>query len=55
MATIGKDLQVAADILSADELIAIPTETVYGLAANAFSSVALAKVFQTKKKKQAFF
>jgi len=50
MATIGKDLQVAADILSADELIAIPTETVYGLAANAFSSVAVAKVFQTKNR-----
>lgn len=50
MATIGKDLQMAADILSANELIAIPTETVYGLAANAYSPQAVAKVFQTKNR-----
>ena len=50
MATIGKDLQMAADLLSAKELIAIPTETVYGLAANAFSPQAVTKVFQTKNR-----
>ncbi|MFW5760391.1 MAG: L-threonylcarbamoyladenylate synthase [Cyclobacteriaceae bacterium] len=50
MATIGKDLKMAAKLLSANELIAIPTETVYGLAANAFSPEAVAKVFQTKNR-----
>lgn len=50
MATIGNDLQMAAEILSANELIAIPTETVYGLAANAFSPEAVAKIFKTKNR-----
>ena len=32
---IGTDLSVAKQLLEADKLVAIPTETVYGLAANA--------------------
>ena len=30
------DIQVAAELLKKSEVVAIPTETVYGLAANAF-------------------
>ena len=38
----------AAELLRAGELVALPTETVYGLAANAFDSDAVAKVFDVK-------
>ena len=36
--------------LDKNECIAIPTETVYGLAANAYSDTATAKVFKLKKR-----
>ena len=36
--------------LDKNECIAIPTETVYGLAANAYSDTATAKVFKVKKR-----
>ncbi len=38
----------AAEILRAGEVIALPTETVYGLAANALDENAVAKIFQIK-------
>lgn len=38
----------AAEVLQRDEVVAVPTETVYGLAANALSSVAVKKIFQIK-------
>jgi L-threonylcarbamoyladenylate synthase len=38
----------AAELLRAGEAIALPTETVYGLAANAFDEKAVAKIFQIK-------
>ena len=38
----------AAELLRAGELVALPTETVYGLAANAFDSEAVAKIFRIK-------
>lgn len=41
-------LQQACDLLNADEVVGIPTETVYGLAANAFSEKALTKIFEAK-------
>lgn len=47
---IGKDISVAAGWLRKDELVAIPTETVYGLAANAGSVAAVLKVFETKQR-----
>jgi len=40
--------QRAASLLRAGELVALPTETVYGLAANAFDAVAVAKLFAVK-------
>ncbi|MGB7343128.1 MAG: L-threonylcarbamoyladenylate synthase [Pirellulaceae bacterium] len=36
------------ETLEGDGLVAIPTETVYGLAANAWSSAAVAKIFKAK-------
>lgn len=38
----------AAEFLKADEIVAIPTETVYGLAANALSKTAVEKIFKAK-------
>ena len=37
-----------AKLLRAGEVVALPTETVYGLAANAFDEKAVAKIFQIK-------
>ena len=38
----------AVELLQAGEVVALPTETVYGLAANAFDEAAVAKIFETK-------
>ena len=45
---IGTDLNRAAELLQAGRLVAIPTETVYGLAASAFNATAVAEVFDAK-------
>ncbi len=42
----------ALHILERDELVAIPTETVYGLAANAYSDKAIEKIFKLKNRPQ---
>jgi L-threonylcarbamoyladenylate synthase len=42
------DLQRAADLLARGALVAIPTETVYGLAANAADAEAVGRVFAAK-------
>src|SRR4029453_13905859 len=46
--TTGTDPGHAARLLREGELVAIPTETVYGLAANAFDADAVLKIFQAK-------
>ena len=38
----------AANLINAGECVAIPTETVYGLAANALNGIAVAKIFDIK-------
>lgn len=43
-----KDTQLAAEILKSGGLVAIPTETVYGLAANALNESAVKKIFEAK-------
>lgn len=43
-------IRLCADRLRAGELVAIPTETVYGLAAVAFDAVAVAKIFAAKER-----
>ena len=50
--TIGKDLEQAKALLERGALVAIPTETVYGLAANGFSEAAIAKIYEAKNRPQ---
>lgn len=50
MATIGADITKAKSFLENGELVAIPTETVYGLAGNAFNENAVTNIFKTKKR-----
>ena len=44
--------QIAADIINSGELVAIPTETVYGLGANGLDEAAVAKIFEAKGRPQ---
>lgn len=48
MARIGTDIARAAALLEAGDLVAIPTETVYGLAANALDARAVARIYEAK-------
>ncbi|MDG1731096.1 MAG: L-threonylcarbamoyladenylate synthase [Algibacter sp.] len=50
MSIISKDIQKAVALLKADKLVAIPTETVYGLAGNIYSEKAIKSIFATKKR-----
>jgi len=47
---ITTNLDLAKQVLSNDGIIAIPTETVYGLAGNTFSEIAVNKIFALKKR-----
>jgi len=47
---IGSDVSKAASLIKAGEIVAIPTETVYGLAANALNETAVAKIFSAKQR-----
>ncbi len=47
---IGKDIKYAADLLRKGEVVAIPTETVYGLGGNALNLEAVAKIFSVKQR-----
>ena len=44
--------QIAADIIKNGGLVAIPTETVYGLGANGLDEAAVAKIFEVKGRPQ---
>lgn len=44
----GIDIHHAIELLQQGELVAIPTETVYGLAANALNAEAVLKIYETK-------
>lgn len=50
MAEIGKDINKAKQLLKQGQLVAIPTETVYGLAANALDAEAVTGIFQAKNR-----
>ncbi|WP_229203428.1 L-threonylcarbamoyladenylate synthase [Dyadobacter jejuensis] len=50
MATITESIEAAKEVLDRGELVAIPTETVYGLAGNALDVDAVLKIFDTKKR-----
>lgn len=44
------NIDYCADLLRQDAIIGIPTETVYGLAGNAFKEVSVRKIFQVKNR-----
>ena len=48
MAQVGTDIQKASTYLQQGQLVAIPTETVYGLAGNALDVKAVSSIFETK-------
>lgn len=50
VAEIGYDILKAKEFLEKEQLVAIPTETVYGLAANALNPIAVAKIFEAKER-----
>ncbi len=50
MAIIGTDIQQAKEFLLKSEVVGIPTETVYGLAGNAFDIEAVSKIFEVKNR-----
>jgi len=50
MAEIGSDIDKAKAILEQGGLVAIPTETVYGLAANGLDAKAASQIFKAKKR-----
>jgi len=50
MSKIGIDIEKAKQILQNGGLVAIPTETVYGLAANALDKEAVLKIFEAKNR-----
>ncbi|CAH0995325.1 Threonylcarbamoyl-AMP synthase [Emticicia aquatica] len=50
MAFIGKDIEEAIRQLKLGEVIGLPTETVYGLAGNAYNSAAITKIFEVKNR-----
>ena len=45
-------IEEAARLLRAGEIVGIPTETVYGLAADATNSAAVKKIFEAKGRPQ---
>lgn len=49
-AQIGTDLTRCEELLRAGQLVAIPTETVYGLAANGLDAAAAAQIFAVKNR-----
>lgn len=50
MIQLSKDIDLAKKWLENEEIIAIPTETVYGLAGNIYSEKAIKKIFETKQR-----
>ena len=43
-------IDAAVELLCKSEIVALPTETVYGLAANALDPIAVAKIFEAKER-----
>ncbi len=50
MSIISKDISKAVSLLNAEDIVAIPTETVYGLAGNIYSEKAINSIFKTKQR-----
>ncbi len=45
-----ENIQQAAHLIRSGEIVAFPTETVYGLGANAYNAAAVAKIFEAKNR-----
>jgi L-threonylcarbamoyladenylate synthase len=52
MAAIGTDIHYAKTLLEQGDVVAIPTETVYGLAGNALNVAAVTRIFDVKNRPQ---
>ena len=50
MSIISTNIKKAVSLLLAEDIVAIPTETVYGLAGNIFSEKAIKAIFETKQR-----
>ncbi len=50
MHSVGRNIQIAANLIKEGKLVAFPTETVYGLGANALDPLAVAKIFEMKER-----
>jgi len=50
MLEISKNIQRAKQLLNQEEIVAIPTETVYGLAGNIYSEKAIRSIFKIKER-----
>jgi L-threonylcarbamoyladenylate synthase len=50
MSIISSDINRAIQILNSEDVVAIPTETVYGLAGNIYSEKAIKKIFEVKER-----
>lgn len=50
MTIVSDDIKKAVEVLNDEDLVAIPTETVYGLAGNIFSKKAIKKIFELKQR-----
>ena len=51
-ANVAETAEIAAELIKKGELVAIPTETVYGLGANGLEESAVAKIFEAKGRPQ---
>jgi len=49
---IGTDIEKASNLLRDGDLVSVPTETVYGLAANGFNETAVLKIYKVKNRPQ---
>ena len=47
-----ENIERSAKLILNDEIVAIPTETVYGLGANGLSDIAVSKIFKAKNRPQ---
>jgi L-threonylcarbamoyladenylate synthase len=50
MTIISDDINKAIEILNSEDVVAIPTETVYGLAGNIYSDIAIRRIFEVKQR-----
>jgi L-threonylcarbamoyladenylate synthase len=50
MTSTNKEIEIAAQLIREGKVVAFPTETVYGLGANALNAMAVARIFELKER-----